>query len=150
MKVKECVRLFFSFETLFTEFLLQIHSYRAAIETIIIKHWPELKLAGLASVKYTTDLSFKEYCTKALTGLKIKIDDVDIESDGVARLLANWKRVIIFHTLRLMLAPLVETILLHDRLLYLKEQLPAGHCEIEALFDATLSPRNHLITAWKR
>lgn len=35
--------------------------------------------------------------------------------------LLQWKRVVIFYTLRLLLAPLVETILLLDRLLYLKE-----------------------------
>jgi len=35
--------------------------------------------------------------------------------------LLQWKRVVIFYTLRLLLAPLVETILLLDRLIYLKE-----------------------------
>ena len=35
--------------------------------------------------------------------------------------LLQWKRVVIFYTLRLLLAPLVETILLLDRLLFLKE-----------------------------
>jgi hypothetical protein len=52
-------------------------------------------------------------------GLEVPLEDV--ESEEMQMNLLQWKRVVIFYTLRLLLAPLVETILLLDRLLYLKE-----------------------------
>lgn len=52
-------------------------------------------------------------------GLKVPLEDLESEETLVN--LSQWKRVVIFYTLRLLLAPLVETILLLDRLLYLQE-----------------------------
>jgi hypothetical protein len=52
-------------------------------------------------------------------GLKVPAEDVESEETRVN--LSQWKRVVIFYTLRLLLAPLVETVLLLDRLLYLQE-----------------------------
>jgi hypothetical protein len=52
-------------------------------------------------------------------GLKVPLEDVESEETRVN--LSQWKRVVIFYTLRLLLAPLVETILLLDRLLFLQE-----------------------------
>lgn len=40
---------------------LKIHSYRAALEEIIVHCWPNLKHCGLRSVKHTEGLSFEEY-----------------------------------------------------------------------------------------
>jgi hypothetical protein len=57
----------------------------------------------------------------AFQKLGLKVPHEDLESDEMQMNLLQWKRVVIFYTLRLMLAPLVETILLLDRLLYLKE-----------------------------
>jgi hypothetical protein len=43
-------------------------------------------------------------------GLKVPLEDVDSEKTGAN--LSQWKQVVIFYTLRLLLAPLVETVLL--------------------------------------
>jgi hypothetical protein len=51
----------------------------------------------------------------------LEVPHEDLESEETQMNLLQWKRVVIFYTLRLLLAPLVETILLLDRLLYLKE-----------------------------
>lgn len=57
----------------------------------------------------------------AFQKLGLEVPHEDLESEEMQTNLLQWKRVVIFYTLRLLLAPLVETILLLDRLLYLKE-----------------------------
>lgn len=99
---------------------LKVHSYRAAIEKIICNHWPELKHSGLKSIKRLT--TFEAYCKEAVSHFKIVIPNEDIFSDDTKTNLNNWKRVVIFYTLRLMFAPLIESVILYDRVLYLLEQ----------------------------
>lgn len=54
--------------------------------------------------------------------LKIGIDVSDkITSELVLGNLSEWHRVVKFYTLRLMFAPLIETVILLDRFLYLQE-----------------------------
>lgn len=98
---------------------LRVHSFRAAIEKIICKHWPELKNSGLKSIKKLTD--FREYCRDAVIHLGIEIPERDIYAEQTVKDLNEWKNVAIFYTLRLMLAPLIESVILYDRMLYLME-----------------------------
>lgn len=99
---------------------LKVHSYRAAIEKIICKYWPERKHLGLKNIKHLT--TFRDYCQNAVCHLKdIQIPDDDIDAPDTLYNLNNWKSVVIFYTLRLMLAPLVESVILYDRTLFLLE-----------------------------
>ncbi|KAM7341958.1 methyltransferase-like protein 25B [Cochliomyia hominivorax] len=128
---------------------LKVHSFRAAAERIILKHYPELKHWGLKSVKHVPDMKFEDYFYKA-------VKDLPVENLAVQELytsithqdLLNWKNIVIFYTLRLFFAPLIESVLLYDRLLYLLE----NDCvvQINPIFDPRLSPRNHITTAIKR
>lgn len=100
---------------------LRVHSYRAAIEKIICKHWPERKHSGLRSIKRLT--TFREYCKQAVSHLDgMCIPDIDIDSDDTIENLNNWKSVVIFYTLRLMVAPIIESVILYDRMLCLMER----------------------------
>lgn len=99
---------------------LRVHSFRAAIEKIIVKHWPEKRHSGLRSIKWLT--TFEDYCRRAVENTDIVIPSEDICSTETIENLRNWKNVVIFYSLRLMLAPLVESIILYDRLLWLKEK----------------------------
>lgn len=98
---------------------LKVHSYRAAIEKIICKHWPELRHSGLKSIKHIT--TFELYCKEAVGHLKITIPQEDIYSMDTQTNLASWKQVVILYTLRLMFAPLIESVILYDRILHLLE-----------------------------
>lgn len=98
---------------------LKVHSYRAAIEKIMYKHWPELKHSGLKSIKHLT--TFEAYCREAVGHLKITIPEEDIFASDTQTDLANWKQVVILYSLRLMFAPLIENVILYDRLLHLLE-----------------------------
>lgn len=98
---------------------LRVHSFRAAIEKIICERWPSLKHSGLKSIKTLT--TFSDYCEQAVNHMDIKIPYAEVESNEVKTNLENWKNVVIFYSLRLMLAPLVESVILYDRLLWLME-----------------------------
>ncbi|XP_073896673.1 methyltransferase-like protein 25B isoform X19 [Macaca fascicularis] len=60
---------------------------------------------------------------------------------------AQENRVVAFFSLALLLAPLVETLILLDRLLYLQEQ--GFHAELLPIFSPELSPRNLVLVATK-
>lgn len=99
---------------------LRVHSFRAAIEKIICNYWPEKKHSGLRSIKRLT--TFQEYCEQAVSHLDgVCIPQHDIDSSDTIENLNNWKSVVIFYTLRLMLAPIVESVILYDRILCLME-----------------------------
>ena len=92
---------------------------------------------------------------------------------GGAQELANWKEFIAFYALRLCLAPLLESIILVDRLQFLVEQdrdTPAARADTESrdaeradtetgtgrqdcallpIFDPSVSPRNFVLVARK-
>lgn len=110
---------------------LRVHAFRAAIEKIIRKYWPERKHSGLRSIKRLT--TFREYCKQAVSHLDgLQIPDIDINSADTIENLNNWKFIVIFYTLRLMLAPIVESVILFDRMLCLLER---GNLSLFALLD---------------
>ncbi|XP_021695875.1 protein RRNAD1-like [Aedes aegypti] len=125
---------------------LKVHAFRAAAEKIIVKFHPQLKHSGLRSTK-VSDLSFAQYCEKATSGMGLELPESEIESTEVRTDLSHWERVVKFYTLRLMFAPLIESIVLYDRWLYLLEQ--GIHSEIDVIFDPVCSPRNHALTGEK-
>lgn len=79
--------------------------------------------------------------------LNISIKNSDLNSPEVDSYLKEWLNVVIFYTLRLQMAPLLETIILLDRLLYIHEN--GGMFHIESAFDPKISPRNFIINAIK-
>lgn len=99
---------------------LRIHSFRAAIEQIICKYWPTRKRSGLKSIKHLS--TFREYCKQATSYFDdMKIPEMEIDAPATVNNLKKWKRIVIFYTLRLMLAPIVESVILYDRTLGLQE-----------------------------
>ncbi|CAG2054259.1 unnamed protein product, partial [Timema podura] len=61
------------------------------------------------------------YCERAVERLGLKLTEADLTAEDAERNLSQWKQVVTFYSLRLILAPLVETVLLLDRLLFLRE-----------------------------
>jgi hypothetical protein len=55
-----------------------------------------------------------------------------------------------YAALRSSLAPLLESIIIMDRICYLHEALGEVHAEAEPLFDPVTSPRSIAITAFKK
>lgn len=126
---------------------LKIHAYRACLEEILVCIDPKLKHSAVCNMKYNENLSFKKYCDKIFTTLSIvpSSEFVVVSEELINR---TWKNVVVFYSLRLLFAPLIETIILLDRLLYAEDV--NSECEIIPLFDCTMSPRNHVLSARKR
>lgn len=92
---------------------------------------------------------------------------VPLDSEAVGAMLEQQHKVVAFFSLSLLLAPLVETLILLDRLLYLREQggcrgggegaavvpvptlplLTGFQCALVPLFDPRFSPRNLVLVA---
>ncbi|XP_065093077.1 methyltransferase-like protein 25B [Ochlerotatus camptorhynchus] len=125
---------------------LKVHAFRAAVEKIIVNLRPDWKHSGLRSTKLG-NLSFRQYCDKATNETGIELPSTAVESPETANDLNHWERVVKFYTLRLMFAPLVESVVLYDRWLYLLEQ--GINSEIDVIFDPFCSPRNHALTGEK-
>lgn len=103
---------------------------------------PPLKRAGLRGVKNAHLMPFEEYARKgtktcnsliqffyliillviAVDKMDVVLDEGDLSSQYIQSCLEQWQRVVIFYSLRLMVAPVIETIVQLDRLLYLAEQ----------------------------
>lgn len=93
------------------------------------------------------DVDFREFCKKALEKHNILIPEHEFSSDHVKNCLAQYKRVIIFYSLRLLAAPLIESLILLDHILYLTEN--GFNSSLFPLFDPIVSPRNNVLISIK-
>ncbi|XP_078392807.1 methyltransferase-like protein 25B isoform X2 [Cetorhinus maximus] len=125
---------------------LQVHCYRAVLETIIRQLKPSLRRPGVQTSKKTHLLPFGDYARAALQKLGLDPGD-QWDASQVQSLLAQERTVVAYFCLNLLLAPVIETLILLDRVLYLKEQ--SYQCELIPLFDPTFSPRNFVLVAAK-
>lgn len=62
------------------------------------------------------------YCKAAVRKIGLVLDEASTKSPEIEKDLDEWRNVVKFYTLRLMIAPLIESIILYDRILYLQEQ----------------------------
>ncbi|XP_034245191.1 methyltransferase-like protein 25 [Thrips palmi] len=120
--------------------------WRAAIQT----HFQELLGPGCdVSVgrRCSKATSFSDYCLKVEQSLKI---DLELTEDKMNNLIMQTEKLhadmIKFYCFRLALAPVVEALLILDRLLFLYEQgLETSY--ICKAFDGATSPRCHAVIA---
>ncbi|NWS78875.1 RRNAD protein, partial [Crotophaga sulcirostris] len=124
---------------------LRVHCYRAVLESLIRAAKPGLKRPGVQTVKKAHALSFPEYARLGLPRVGLNPDTVPLESEAVRAMLEQQNKVVAFFSLTQLLAPLVETLILLDRLLFLREQ--GFHCALIPLFNPRFSPRNLVLVA---
>jgi len=74
-----------------------------------------------------------------------RLEKVDLDAVYRPQLL-RWHLPALYYTLRLAMAPAIESLLLLDRLLFLRE-LPDVQAAIIPAFDPSTSPRNFVIAA---
>ncbi|XP_055452494.1 methyltransferase-like protein 25B isoform X2 [Psammomys obesus] len=125
---------------------LQTHCFRAALETVIRHVCPELRRPGVQGIPRVHELKIEEYVQRGLQ--RIGLDpQVPLDLAALQAHQAQENRVTAFFSLALLLAPLVETLILLDRLLYLQEQ--GFYAELLPIFNPQLSPRNLVLVATK-
>ena len=170
---------------------LKVQCYRAVLE-LELRELGATPRVAVGSIKHMERLSFSDYSAKALARLRRTAPDLlpavaeaGAEQAGEAGLsrdyaeeLGNWKGFIAFYALRLCLAPLLESMLLIDRLQFLEESagqsttaaIPAtrvptdflerllcvfpagigGDTALLPIFEPSLSPRNFVLAARKQ
>ncbi|KAK5921592.1 hypothetical protein CgunFtcFv8_018946 [Champsocephalus gunnari] len=126
--------------------LLRTHCYRATLETFIREQRPELRRAGVQTVKKAHLLTFTEYARLGLARVSLP-PDLPLDGGQVEAMLEQQGRVVVFFSLALLLAPVVETLVLLDRIIYLQEN--GVDSRLVPLFDPNLSPRNVVLVALK-
>ncbi|XP_067425652.1 methyltransferase-like protein 25B [Emydura macquarii macquarii] len=126
--------------------VLRAHCYRAALETLIRAADPARRRLGVQTINKAHQLPFEEYARLGLQ--RAGLDPAaPLDQACVDAMLAQQQKVVAFFSLALLLAPLVETLILLDRMIYLQEQ--GFHCEVIPLFDPRISPRNLVLVAAK-
>ncbi|XP_043424268.1 methyltransferase-like protein 25B isoform X1 [Prionailurus viverrinus] len=125
---------------------LRTHCYRAALETVIRGARPELRRPGVQGIPRVHELKIEEYVQRGLR--RVGLDpQLPLNLAALRAHQAQENRVVAFFSLALLLAPLVETLILLDRLLCLQEQ--GFHAELLPIFSPELSPRNLVLVATK-
>ncbi|XP_013880021.1 LOW QUALITY PROTEIN: methyltransferase-like protein 25B [Austrofundulus limnaeus] len=126
--------------------LLRTHCYRAMLEAFIRETRPDLRRAGIQTIKKAHLLPFTEYARLGLTRVSLP-PDLPLDPDKVEAMLAHQSRVVVYFSLALLLAPVVETLVLLDRMIYLQEN--GMDSQLVPLFDPHFSPRNFVLVSLK-
>ncbi|XP_064257545.1 methyltransferase-like protein 25B [Passer domesticus] len=124
---------------------LRAHCYRAVLESLIRAAEPAKRHLGLQPGRKAHTLSFPQYAQLGLSLAGLDPAGVPLDSGAVGAMLEQQHKVVAFCTLGQLLAPAVETLILLDRLLYLREQ--GFHCALVPLFNPRFSPRNLVLVA---
>ncbi|NXU69488.1 RRNAD protein, partial [Horornis vulcanius] len=124
---------------------LRAHCYRAVLESLIRTADPAKRHLGLQPGRKAHALSFPQYAHLGLLLAGLDPAGVPLDSGAVGAMLEQQHKVVAFCTLGQLLAPAVETLILLDRLLYLREQ--GFHCALVPLFNPRFSPRNLVLVA---
>jgi len=130
---------------------LKVHCYRALLEYLLIRRNSKYRHTILKSVPKSHLLPFPEYAKRATVnlvseGMEAFTDD-ELDNADVHHLLSHWWKVVLFYTIRLSFAPVIETVILLDRSLFLLER--GSENVMFPLFDPIQSPRNQVIVAVK-
>jgi len=132
---------------------LKVHCYRAVLEHLLVTtRSPKYQHTILKTVSKAHTLPFPVYVERATQKLVAEaglqpFTEEELTCPEVEKRLARWWEVVTFYSLRLAMAPVIETVILLDRQLFLYEN---GHNSIMLpIFDPLLSPRNQVIVAVK-
>eukprot|EP00965_Chrysotila_dentata_P140847 4656329-Pleurochrysis_carterae.AAC.4 len=120
-----------------------------AFEQSAVKRIPGRKWGS--AIKGADALPFDEYVSSSLEHLSLpplsESEKAEL-MDKCRGMLGQWRRVVVLFTLRLMLAPLWEALIVIDRYLFLREH---GHAAaMVPLFDQLLSPRTFAVIGLKK
>uniref|UniRef100_A0A673A746 Ribosomal RNA adenine dimethylase domain containing 1 n=1 Tax=Sphaeramia orbicularis TaxID=375764 RepID=A0A673A746_9TELE len=126
--------------------LLRTHCYRAMLEAFIRNVRPDLRRAGIQTIKKAHLLPFAEYARLGLVRVGLPAM-LPLDAERMETMLDQQVRVVVYFSLSMLLAPVVETLVLLDRMIYLQEN--GVDSQLIPLFNPNLSPRNFVLVALK-
>ncbi|XP_066930345.1 methyltransferase-like protein 25B isoform X1 [Clytia hemisphaerica] len=126
---------------------IKLHCYRAIMEVFIRHVDPSLVLAAIRckKIKNASAMSFEEYAAKVFERLKLPFHESQLEEINYKEMLKQTKNVTVIHSLALLLGPLIESIALMDKYMFLVES--GFETELIPIFDPKISPRNFAVIA---
>lgn len=124
--------------------------YRALLEKLLFELYPELKVSNLGPIKAT---SFAEYVGNAQSArpemFQGRSIDPQVASDYCKAHEQSWREMLVFYLFRMSFAPVIESVIVLDRVLFLLESVNVREVRLVKLFDPVVSPRCYLIQANK-
>lgn len=136
--------------------------YRSIAEIVLAKHYPntdyrikKINANFYDSFEHYVQQLYTKFCTReskvvGWTQTELQIDPQEFldcyrqyEHERGLQKLQAWI------ALQHVAGPVIESLILVDRILYLEEQDENVHTALIPLFDACISPRNLAIVAWK-
>lgn len=126
--------------------------YRALLEKLLGETHPEVKISNLGPIKAT---SFAEYVLNVQQMRPELFQERTIDGSVAAEYFKEheerWKEMIVFYLFRMSFAPVIEAVLVLDKIMYLLEGArQVNELKLIKLFDPVVSPRCFLIQANKR
>nr|XP_058936366.1 probable methyltransferase-like protein 25 isoform X4 [Kogia breviceps] len=126
--------------------------YRAVLQDIIKDCYGITKCDRHVGKIYSKSSSFLDYVRKSLK--KLGLDESKLPEEIIMEYYEKYKprmnELEAFNMLKVVLAPCIETLILLDRLCYLKEQDDIAWSALVKLFDPVKSPRCYAIIALKK
>lgn len=121
--------------------------YRSLLQIILIEYSPELLSCHVGRFKKSA--TFTQYVRKSLSKLNCKnIPTDDVILKLYEEYLPRLKELQVYYMLRAHLAPVIEAVILLDRLIYLYE-LGYNNSYLVQFFDPVISPRCYGIVSFK-
>ncbi|XP_016054912.1 PREDICTED: methyltransferase-like protein 25 isoform X2 [Miniopterus natalensis] len=126
--------------------------YRAVLQDIIKDCYGITKCDRHVGKIYSKSSSFLDYVRKSLT--KLGLDDSKLPEKIIMDYYEKYKprmnELEAFNMLKVVLAPCIESLILLDRLCYLKEQEGIAWSALVRLFDPVKSPRCYAVIALRQ
>ncbi|XP_054974534.1 probable methyltransferase-like protein 25 isoform X2 [Sorex araneus] len=126
--------------------------YRAVLQDIIKDYYGITKCDRHVGKIYSKSSSFPDYVRKSLK--KLGLDESKLPEKIIMNYYEKYKprmnELEAFNMLKVVLAPCIETLILLDRLCYLKEQEDIAWSALVKLFDPVKSPRCYAVVALKK
>ena len=73
-------------------------------------------------IQVILNIPFIRYAREAVSALGIVFQDSELENETITKMLSDWWNVVVFYSLRLLMATVIETGILLDRSLHLNEK----------------------------
>uniref|UniRef100_A0A8C8TIA0 Methyltransferase like 25 n=1 Tax=Peromyscus maniculatus bairdii TaxID=230844 RepID=A0A8C8TIA0_PERMB len=126
--------------------------YRAVLQNIIKDYYGITKCDRHVGKIYSKCSSFLDYVRMSLK--KLGLDESKVSEEVIMDYYEKYKprmnELEAFNMLKVVLAPCIETLILLDRLCYLKEQEDVVWSALVKLFDPVQSPRCYALVALKK
>ncbi|XP_026640363.1 methyltransferase-like protein 25 isoform X3 [Microtus ochrogaster] len=126
--------------------------YRAVLQNIIKDYYGITKCDRHVGKIYSKCSSFLDYVRMSLK--KLGLDESKISEEIIMDYYEKYRprmnELEAFNMLKVVLAPCIETLILLDRLCYLKEQEDVSWSALVKLFDPVQSPRCYAVIALKK